>query len=160
MLTKQKRSSSTVVYPNSWFLQEITTCIDFPSASVCSWWTMLVIFHPLDSGSSCPVLCLQFYVALVFSLFTVPANAYPPSPLHSKFNLTGTLQLKDGAPYNRWQAVWSLPLHVVRVELSGSRARANMAKARQVDVISSRHCPELCGTVRLQTVPLTFPFLH
>lgn len=143
MLTKQKPSfwhmASTLLYPNSWFVKEITTRTDFLSVSVPLCWAMLVISHPLDSGSSCSVLCLPFYVPLVFFIFTVPANAYclltcaleVQFDWHSAAWRIARHKSDDRLALQRQTVSRSLPLHVVHSEMQDSRAGANTAKIRR-----------------------------
>ncbi len=134
----------------------------FPLSVSCSW-TMLVISHPLDSGSSCAVLCLPFYVPLVFSLFTVQANAYSPLTFALEVQFDWRIARRksdDRLAVQRRPMSCSLPLHVVHGELSDSYARSNMAETRQVNVICSNTLPWALWICLFADNAIDFSLLH
>lgn len=135
----------------------------FPSASVSFWWTLNVISHPPDSGSSCSVLCLPFYAPLVFSLFTVPANAYSllTFALEVQFDWHFAAEWSDRESDDRL-AVERRPVSCSSLFASACCPRwARLAKTQRKSssmLSAPAHCPELCATVRLQTRHWLFPF--
>lgn len=101
---------------------------------------MLVISHPLDSGSSRSVFCLPFYATFGWSLFTVPANACSPSTFALEAQLDWHFaaaermvhhKSDDRLAVQRQLKSCSLASRVVHSEPTDSRGGANIAEAQK-----------------------------
>lgn len=109
-----------------------------------------------------------FYVPLALSLCTVPANAYPQLtfPLEVQFDghfAAGgqhTVNQMTGWPFKGDSCPALCLLVLSAVSCQTAMPELILLRHREISSMLSApaHRSELCGTVHLQTMPLTFPF--
>lgn len=132
----------------------------FLADELCSLYLMLWTVAPADLYTGCHFMSPLSFLLLLLLLMHIPVDLCTWSLVwlalccwriaHRKSN--------DRHAMQRQSLSCSLPLHVVHSELSDSHVTANMEEKSRSMLSAPAHCPELCGTVHLQTMPLTFPF--